>query len=90
MSLGTGGLLLGGYPAAGGYGFNGLLDEAAIYGQALTATQVAAHYAQRLPQAWIRAFVIVVGTAMTIYFFVRIVVRGVADSCATPARLAAN
>jgi uncharacterized protein len=31
----------------------------------------AAHYAQRVPQAWIRAFVIVVGTAMTIYFFVR-------------------
>lgn len=30
-----------------------------------------AHYAQRLPQAWIRAFVIFVGSAMTIYFFVR-------------------
>lgn len=28
-----------------------------------------AHYAQKLPQSWIRAFVIVVGTAMTIYFF---------------------
>jgi len=28
-----------------------------------------AHYAQKLPQAWIRAFVIVVGTAMTVYFF---------------------
>jgi len=28
-----------------------------------------AHYAQRLPQSWIRAFVIVVGTGMTIYFF---------------------
>ncbi len=28
-----------------------------------------AHYAQKLPQAWIRAFVIVVGTGMTIYFF---------------------
>jgi uncharacterized protein len=30
-----------------------------------------AHYAQKLPQAWVRAFVILVGTAMTIYFFVR-------------------
>jgi uncharacterized membrane protein YfcA len=30
-----------------------------------------AHYAQKLPQSWIRAFVIVVGTAMTIYFFWR-------------------
>ncbi len=28
-----------------------------------------AHYAQKLPQGWIRAFVIVVGTAITIYFF---------------------
>lgn len=28
-----------------------------------------AHYAQKLPQSWIRAFVIVVGTGMTIYFF---------------------
>lgn len=30
-----------------------------------------AHYAQKLPQPWIRAFVILVGTAMTIYFFIR-------------------
>lgn len=28
-----------------------------------------AHYAQKLSQGWIRAFVIVVGTAITIYFF---------------------
>ena len=28
-----------------------------------------AHYAQKLPQPWIRAFVIVVGSAMTVYFF---------------------
>lgn len=28
-----------------------------------------AHYAQRLPQSWIRWFVIVVGTGMTAYFF---------------------
>jgi hypothetical protein len=31
----------------------------------------AAHYSQKLPQAWVRAFVIVVGTGMTIYFFVK-------------------
>ena len=30
-----------------------------------------AHYAQKLPQAWVRGFVILVGTAMTIYFFIR-------------------
>jgi uncharacterized protein len=28
-----------------------------------------AHYAQKLPQSWIRTFVIAVGTGMTIYFF---------------------
>ena len=31
----------------------------------------AAHFAQRLPQPWIRSFVILVGTGMTIYFFAR-------------------
>ncbi len=30
-----------------------------------------AHYAQKLPQSWIRFLVILVGTAMTIYFFLR-------------------
>lgn len=30
-----------------------------------------AHYAQKLPQSWIRNFVILVGAAMTIYFFIR-------------------
>ena len=30
-----------------------------------------AHYAQKLPQSWIKAFVIFVGAAMTIYFFWR-------------------
>jgi uncharacterized membrane protein YfcA len=30
-----------------------------------------AHYAQKLPQAWVKWFVILVGTAMTIYFFIR-------------------
>jgi uncharacterized membrane protein YfcA len=29
----------------------------------------AAHYSQKLPQAWIRAFVILVGSGMTVYFF---------------------
>jgi hypothetical protein len=48
VSPGTGGLLLGGYSTTGGYGFSGVLDEAAIYGHALTATQVSTHYAQRL------------------------------------------
>jgi hypothetical protein len=32
---------------------------------------LAAHYAQRLPHSWIKAFVIIVGAAMTVYFFVR-------------------
>jgi uncharacterized protein len=32
---------------------------------------VGAHYAQRLPQLWIRRFVILVGTAMTVYFFLK-------------------
>jgi len=31
----------------------------------------AAHYAQRLPQSWIRLFVLLVASAMTVYFFVR-------------------
>ena len=30
-----------------------------------------AHYAMKLPQRWVRGFVILVGTAMTVYFFVR-------------------
>jgi uncharacterized membrane protein YfcA len=32
---------------------------------------VGAHYAQKLPQPWIRMFVVLVGVAMTIYFFVK-------------------
>jgi hypothetical protein len=28
-----------------------------------------AHYAQKVPQAWIRIFVVLVGTGMTVYFF---------------------
>jgi len=38
---------------------------------ALLGGYCAAHYAQRLPQSWIRAFVIAIGFAMTIYFFLR-------------------
>jgi uncharacterized membrane protein YfcA len=30
-----------------------------------------AHYAQKLPQAWVRHFVIAVGAGMTVYFFVK-------------------
>ena len=30
-----------------------------------------AHFSQKLPQAWVKSFVILVGTAMTIYFFIR-------------------
>jgi len=30
-----------------------------------------AHFAQKLPQAWVKFFVILVGTAMTVYFFIR-------------------
>jgi uncharacterized membrane protein YfcA len=38
---------------------------------AIAGGYFAAHYAQRLPQSWIRGFVIVVGAGMTAYFFVR-------------------
>jgi uncharacterized membrane protein YfcA len=38
---------------------------------ALLGGYLGAHYAQKLPGAWIRGFVIVVGTAMTTYFFWR-------------------
>jgi len=30
-----------------------------------------AHLSQKLPQSWVKAFVILVGTTMTIYFFIR-------------------
>jgi uncharacterized membrane protein YfcA len=30
-----------------------------------------AHLSQKLPQSWVKAFVILVGTVMTIYFFIR-------------------
>lgn len=36
---------------------------------ALLGGYFGAHYAQKLPSAWIRAFVVAVGTGMTAYFF---------------------
>jgi len=36
---------------------------------ALFGGYLGAHYAQKLPPAWIRAFVLVVGIGMTVYFF---------------------
>ena len=38
---------------------------------AIVGGYYAAHYAQRLPQSWIRTLVILIGTGMTVYFFVR-------------------
>ena len=38
---------------------------------ALLGGYFGAHYALRLPQSWVRWFVILVGTGMTAYFFVR-------------------
>ena len=43
----------------------------AMTGGALLGGYAGAHYAQKVPQAWIRRFVIGVGTAMTVYFFWR-------------------
>ena len=38
---------------------------------ALVGGYFGAHYAQKLPQSWIRWFVILVGAGMTVYFFVK-------------------
>jgi uncharacterized membrane protein YfcA len=38
---------------------------------ALIGGYFGAHYAQKLPPAWIRGFVILVGTGMTVYFFAK-------------------
>ncbi|MGB2624875.1 MAG: sulfite exporter TauE/SafE family protein [Candidatus Acidiferrum sp.] len=55
-----------------------IISRAILWPQALVMTvgailggYFAAHWAQKLPQAWIRSFVILVGTGMTIYFFIR-------------------
>jgi hypothetical protein len=36
---------------------------------AIVGGYVGAHYAQKIPQVWIRAFVVLVGAGMTVYFF---------------------
>lgn len=46
-------------------------QAAVMIGGAVAGGYFGAHYAQRLPQAWIRGTVIVVSGAMTIYFFAR-------------------
>lgn len=38
---------------------------------AIVGGYASAHYALKLPQSWIRAIVILVGSSMTIYFFIR-------------------
>jgi uncharacterized membrane protein YfcA len=38
---------------------------------ALIGGYASAHYAQKLPQSYIRVFVILTGAAMTMYFFQR-------------------
>lgn len=55
-----------------------VFTKAIVWPQAMVTTlgailggYAAAHYAQKLPQSWIRTFVILVGATMTIYFFVR-------------------
>jgi hypothetical protein len=48
VSLGASGVQIGAYPIAGGsLNFDGLVDEPAIYGEALSAAQIATHYALR-------------------------------------------
>ena len=55
-----------------------IVTRAIVWPQALVMTTgsllggySSAHFAQKLPQLWIKRFVIVVGIAMTIYFFIR-------------------
>jgi uncharacterized protein len=43
----------------------------AMIAGALVGGYFGAHYAQKLPQAWVRNFVILVGAGMTAYFFVK-------------------
>ncbi len=58
--------------------FTFVVSGAIVWPQALVMTigavgggYLAAHYAQKLPQSWVRGFVILVGAGMTVYFFVR-------------------
>jgi uncharacterized membrane protein YfcA len=55
-----------------------IVTRAIVWPQAIVMTTgsllggySSAHFAQKLPQLWIKRFVIVVGIAMTIYFFIR-------------------
>jgi uncharacterized membrane protein YfcA len=55
-----------------------IISRAILWPQAIAMTAgailggyFAARWAQKLPQAWIRTFVILVGSGMTVYFFVR-------------------
>ena len=55
-----------------------IVTGAIVWPQAITMTlgatlggYSAAHYAQTLPQTWIRSFVLLVGSTMTVYFFVQ-------------------
>ncbi len=41
----------------------------AMIAGAIIGGYVGAHYAQKVPQAWIRMFVVLVGAGMTVYFF---------------------
>ncbi len=42
-----------------------------MIGGAIVGGYFGAHYAQKLPQAWVRGFVILVGAGMAVYFFVK-------------------
>lgn len=55
-----------------------IISRAILWPQAIVMTAgailggyFAARWAQKLPQVWIRSFVILVGTGMTVYFFIR-------------------
>jgi uncharacterized membrane protein YfcA len=55
-----------------------IITRAIVWPQAIVMTAgsllggySSAHFAQKMPQAWIKRFVILVGIAMTIYFFIR-------------------
>ena len=46
-------------------------QAAVMIAGAMVGGYFGAHYAQKLPQAWVRWFVILVGAGMTAYFFVK-------------------
>ena len=55
-----------------------VITKAIVWPQAMVMTAGSviggystAHYAQKLPQSWVKSFVIFVGSAMTVYFFWR-------------------